>query len=246
LPRQDPSGKGKALAGAEAAEAVSPGMRLGLGTGSTVAFFLRALGRRVQGGELPGIVGVPTSERTEREAGELGIPLSTLEKVGFLDLTVDGADEVDPELDLIKGLGGALLREKMVAQATRHMIIIVDRSKLVDRLGTRSPLPVEVVPFSWESHLPFFETLGARAVLREVSDGRPFSTDNGNLILDCHFPQGIGDPSGLQDALANRAGVVESGLFLGMANEVLVGGEGDVLKMTRKEASAACQNGDRL
>jgi ribose 5-phosphate isomerase A len=221
-------------------------MRLGLGTGSTVAFYLRALGRRVQEGELPGIVGVPTSRWTEREAGELGIPLTTLEEVGLLDLTVDGADEVDPELDLIKGLGGALLREKMVAQATRHMIIIADQSKLVDRLGTRSPLPVEVVPFSWESHLPFFETLGARAVLREAPNGQPFSTDNGNLILDCHFSGGIGDPLGLQDALANRAGVVESGLFLGMADEVLVGGEGDLLKMTRKEASAASQNGDRF
>ena len=176
---QDPSEREKALAGAKAAEAVSPGMRLGLGTGSTVAFFLRALGRRVQGGELPGIVGVPTSQRTEREAGELGIPLSTLEEVGFLDLTVDGAEEVDPELDLIKGLGGALLREKMVAQATRHLIIIADQSKLVDRLGTRSPLPVEVVPFSWETHLAFFESLGVRAVLREIRDGQ----HQGNLLV---------------------------------------------------------------
>jgi len=239
LSRSDPSDEGKAVAGAKAAESVRPGMRVGLGTGSTVAFFLQALGRRVQDGELPGIVGVPTSLRTEKDAGELGIPLATLQEVGSLDLTVDGADEVDPDLDLIKGLGGALLREKMVAQATRHLIIITDERKIVRRLGTRSPLPVEVVPFAWESHLPFLHELGARAVIRRGPGGEPFLTDNGNIILDCHFSQGIGNPSGLQVALANRAGIVESGLFLGMANEVLVGGAGVVITMTRKEAGTA-------
>jgi ribose 5-phosphate isomerase A len=208
-------------------------MKVGLGTGSTVAFFLRALGTRFQDGEIPGIVGVPTSLRTESEAGQLGIPMATLEEVGTLDLTVDGADEVDPGLDVIKGLGGALLREKMVAQATRHMIIIIDEEKLVDRLGTRSPLPVEVVPFSWESQGPFLETLGARPVVREVPGGRFYYTDNGNLILDCHFSAGIQNASELQDALAARAGVVESGLFLNMVDEVLVGGEGGVERMTR-------------
>ena len=153
MSQTDPSDKGKALAGAGAAEAVQPGMKLGLGTGSTVAFFLQALGRRARAGELPGIVGVPTSLWTEKEAGALGIPLATLQEVGSLDLTVDGADEVDPNLDLIKGMGGALLREKMVAQATKRLIIIADERKVVDRLGTRSPLPVEVVPFAWESHV---------------------------------------------------------------------------------------------
>jgi ribose 5-phosphate isomerase A len=239
LSLNDPLDKGKAMAGAKAAEAVSPGMRLGLGTGSTVAFYLRALGRRVQDGDLPGIVGVPTSLRTERAAGELGIPLATLQEVGSLDLTVDGADEVDPNLDLIKGLGGALLREKMVAQVTRRLIIIADQTKLVGRLGTRSPLPVEVVPFAWESHVPFLQELGARAVVRSGPGGELFLTDNGNIILDCHFPQGIGDAPALQIALAGRAGVVESGLFLGMAAEVLVGGEVDVMTMTRKEAGVA-------
>ncbi|MFH1763296.1 MAG: ribose-5-phosphate isomerase RpiA [Gemmatimonadota bacterium] len=233
MSQNDPSETGKAMAGARAAEAVTPGMRLGLGTGSTVAHFLRALGRRVQDGELPGIVGVPTSLHTEAKAGELGIPLGTLQEVRFLDLTVDGADEVTPELDLIKGLGGALLREKMVAQATARLVIIADRSKLVDRLGTRSPLPVEVVPFAWESHIHFLEELGARAVIRSSPTGDPFLTDNGNLILDCHFSAGINDPWGLQEALAARAGVVESGLFLGMAVEALVGGEGDVMTLSR-------------
>jgi len=234
LSLNDPSEEGKAAAGAEAAASVSPDMKVGLGTGSTVAFFLQALGRRVREGELPGIVGVPTSLRTERESEELGIPLATLEEVGSLDLTVDGADEVDPNLDLIKGMGGALLREKMVAQATRRMIIIADERKLVDTLGTRSPLPVEVIPFSWGSQVPFLEALGADAVVRRDAHGNLFTTDNGNLILDCHFPQGIADSSALQDVLAHRAGVVESGLFLGMADEVLVGMEGGVRRMSRR------------
>lgn len=212
------------MAGEAAAASVAPGMKVGLGTGSTVAFFLRSLGRRIREGELPGIVGVPTSLRTEEEAGELGIPLTTLKEVGSLDLTVDGADEVDPGLDLIKGLGGALLREKMVAQATERFVIIADDRKLVQRLGTRSPVPLEVVPFAWESHLPFLRDFGGEAEIRLGDGGEPFLTDNGNLILDCHFPDGIGDPRALDDALGRRAGVVESGLFLGMADEVLVGG----------------------
>ena len=159
---------GKKAAGIRAAEGVRPGMVLGLGTGSTVAYFLDALGERHAAGELPGIVGVPTSMSTEARAGELGIPLTTLEEAGALDLTVDGADEVDPNFDLIKGLGGALLREKMVAQATRKLVIIVDERKVVDRLGTRSPLPLEVLPFSWRSHLPFLEAMGGQGVLRET------------------------------------------------------------------------------
>jgi len=234
----NPADVGKAMAGAKAAEAVAPGMRLGLGTGSTVAHFLVSLGKRFREGDVPGIVGVPTSLRTHQECEELGIPLVTLEEVGELDLTVDGADEVDPQLDLIKGLGGALLREKMVAQATRHMVIIVDEGKMVDRLGTQSPLPVEVVPFSWESHLPFLDSLGAHPVVRADERGTPYLTDNGNHILDCRFPDGIRDPMGLQEALAGRAGVVESGLFLGMAGEVLVGAETEVVRITR--------NGDSL
>jgi ribose 5-phosphate isomerase A len=169
-------------------------MTLGLGTGSTVDYFLAALGRRCRDGELPGVRGVPTSVRTEREASSQGIPLTTLEEAGSLDLTVDGADEVNPELDLIKGLGGALLREKMVAQATRRLVIIVDEGKLVHRLGTRGPLPVEVVPFAWKSHLPHIASLGAETVLKTRPDGEPYRTDNGNLVLHCHFPHGIEDP----------------------------------------------------
>lgn len=219
---------GKAAAGARAADAVEPGMRLGLGTGSTVAFFLEALGERFRDGALPGIVGVPTSLRTEAAARKLGIPLVELEEAESLDLTVDGADEVDPNLDLIKGLGGALLREKMVAQATLRMIIIIDEGKLVKRLGSKGPLPVEVVPFSWKSQLPFLESLGAEVVVREDQAGHLYTTDNGNYMLHCTFPGGIPDAADVQDALARRAGVVDSGLFLGLTDEVMVGAEGGV------------------
>jgi ribose 5-phosphate isomerase A len=168
-------------------------------------------------------VGVPTSLHTEAVARELGIPLTTLEEAGTLDLTVDGADEVDPELNLIKGLGGALLREKMVAQATRRFVIIVDDGKVVDRLGTRSPLPIEVAPFAWRSHLPFLRGMGGEPEIRRTEEGEPFETDNGNYILQCRFPEGIPDPRGLDRALADRAGILESGLFLGLAREALVG-----------------------
>lgn len=230
-----PAEMGKEAAGIQAADIIQPGMVLGLGTGSTVSFFLEALGARFKAGELSGIVGVPTSLRTEAHAMELGIPLTTLERVGALDVTVDGADEVDPNLDLIKGLGGALLREKMVAQVTRHMVIIVDEGKRVDRLGMRSPVPVEVVPFGWASHLPFLESLGGKPVLRVGSDGRPYTTDNGNSILDCHFQEGIPDPSALNQAIQQRAGLVESGLFLGMAQEVYIGTEVGVERLVRAD-----------
>lgn len=234
-----PAERGKEAAGTRAAEAVRPGMTVGLGTGSTVAFFLKALGRRCRSGELPGILAVPTSSRTEQEALALGIPVGTLEEAGTLDLTVDGADEVDPDLDLIKGLGGALLREKMVAQATRRLVIIVDEGKLVGRLGTRGPLPIEVVPFGWRSHLPFLTSQGARTDLRTRPDGGPYLTDNGNLILHCRFPDGIEDPVSLDGALAARAGIVETGLFLGLTHEVLVGGEGTVRSLRRRERETA-------
>lgn len=231
--------RGKKVAGLQAAERVRSGMILGLGTGSTVAFFLDALGKRLREGDLGEIVGVPTSERTEIRARELGIPLTSLASAGELDLTVDGADEVDPDLNLVKGMGGALIREKMVAQATRHLLIIVDEGKLVETLGTRSPLPVEVLAFGWEAHRPFLEVLGARPDLRLEEGGKPFRTDNGNLILDCHFSRGIPDPRGLERSLSARAGIVGSGLFLGMAQEVLVGGEGGVARRLRKEEEAS-------
>ena len=220
------------MAGRDAAGSVESGMRVGLGTGSTVAHFLLHLGDRIAGGELSDVIGVPTSIRTETAALELGIPLGTLGELGALDLTVDGADEVDPRLNLIKGLGGALLREKMVAQASRRMLAIVDDTKLVGRLGERAPVPVEVIPFEFASHMPWMERMGAEPVVRRSEDGSRYLTDNGNFVIDCHFAGGIPDPRAFDEVLARRAGVVESGLFLEMADEAVVAGKTGVYRMT--------------
>lgn len=213
----------KEAAGRLAAEEVESGMALGLGTGSTVAHFLVALGERLRDGELRNVVGVPTSIRTADAAQAQGIPVEGFAEHDALDLTVDGADEVTPDLDLIKGMGGALLREKIVASASRRLVIIVDEGKLVEGLGRRSPLPVEVAAFGWQLHLPFLASLGARPTLREETDGAPYTTDNGNYVIDCDFPDGIDDPEALEEALRVRVGVVETGLFLGMTDRVIVG-----------------------
>ena len=218
----------KRAVGVEAAELVDSGMRLGLGTGSTVAHFLTALAKRLDAGGLIDVVGVPTSLRTAREAKELSIPLTSLTETPVLDLTIDGADEVDPELNLIKGLGGALLREKMVAQASQRLVIMVDDAKTVPVLGTRCPVPIEVIQFGWEVHGRFLESFGARSTLRVGPDGEPMVTDNGNYIIDCRFPDGIAEAESFESALGARAGIVESGLFLGMATEVLVSGPAGV------------------
>ena len=219
-----------------AAEAAIPllasGMVVGLGTGSTADFFLQALGAALRDGTLTDIVGVPTSRQSEHRATDLGIPLTTLAKKPTIDVTVDGADEVDPEMRLIKGLGGALVREKIVAQNSRRFVVIADGGKTVPRLGTHSPLPVEVVQFSYEIQAAFFRTLGAEPALRRAG-GMVFNTDNGNLIYDLHFPDGIADPAGLERALLDRAGVVGTGLFLGMADTVLVGTSDGVTRMDR-------------
>lgn len=217
----------KEQAAVQALEEVRSGMRLGLGTGSTVAWLLRALGARLRDGSLTDVSGVPTSERTAAQCRNEGIPLITLESHPDLDLAIDGADEVDPHLNLIKGLGGALLREKMVAGAARRFVVIADHTKEVARLGTRSPLPVEVVPFAWRSHLPFLTALGCRPVPRSGPTGDLQLTDNGNVILDLHFAAGIADAAGLAAALDLRPGIVDHGLFLGMcARAVLATPEG--------------------
>ncbi len=225
----------KSAAARQAAAAVRSGMRLGLGTGSTIAHFLRFLAERIESGEVEDIVGVPTSLRTASASEELGISLSTLEELVTLDLTVDGADEVDRELGLIKGLGGALLREKMVAQASRELVIIVDDTKVVRRLGTKGPLPVEVIPFSWRAHAPVLRALGAEPELRCEEDGSPYVTDNHNYIVHCHFEEGIGDPRALERELARRAGIVGTGLFLDMATEVVVASKDGIHTMTPEE-----------
>ena len=217
----------KREAARKALEYVESGMILGLGTGSTIAHFLQLLGQALQDGSLQDIVGVPTSIRTGREARQEGIPLESLVERPKLDLTVDGADEVDPALNLIKGMGGALLREKMVAQASDRFIIIADERKVVQRLGEVSALPVEVVDWGYAVHIGFMEEQGAQVSVRKFEDGPPFKSDNGNVILDCTFPDGIADPEGLDAVLHSRAGVVETGLFLGMAElAVIAGAEG--------------------
>lgn len=223
----------KRAAAAEAVALVRSGMVLGLGTGSTVAHFLQLLGAKIDSGELEDVVGVPSSIRTGREARASGIPLTGLAEHPRLDLTVDGADEVTPQLDLIKGMGGALLREKMVAQASDRLVIIVDSGKAVERLGTRSPLPVEVVDWGWSGHVAFLEAHGAAVQVRCFDDGPPFKSDNGNLILDCRFPEGIADPVALESGLKARAGVVETGLFLGMTDEVILAGPEGITRLRR-------------
>lgn len=212
-------------------------MKLGLGTGSTARLVLEAIAARRSRGELAGIIGVPTSRDTRERAQELDIPLATLDQEARLDLTLDGADEVDPQLDLIKGLGGALLWEKIVAAASGHLVIVVDDSKLVDGLGSRAPVPVEVVPFGWRTLIQPLRDMGADPALRENEDGQPFLTDGGHYILDCTFSSGIENATSLEHRLRGRPGVVETGLFLGMADAVVVGGT-DGPRVLRRDATA--------
>jgi len=212
----------KRKAGEHAVGFVRSGMVLGLGHGSTTVFALRRLASLLKHGELENILGIPTSSQVERDARALGIRLTTLNEHSTIDLTIDGADEVDQDLNLIKGGGGALLREKIVAQASRREIIVVDETKLSPTLGIQWPLPVEVAPFGWRSQERFLKSLGARVTLRRAEDGSPFETDQGNLILDCDFGA-LSDPRDLAARLKERAGVVEHGLFLGLASDVIVG-----------------------
>ena len=210
-----------------AVKLVESGMIVGLGTGSTAALAVDALGRRVKDGLR--IVGIPTSEYTARQARDLGIPISSLAEHAERDLTIDGADEIQRgTLDLIKGRGGALLREKVVASAGRRLIIIADETKLVDQLGTRFAVPVEVVPFGWQSAERKLQKLGAHTSLRPGPDDKPFVTDGGNFIVDCSFSP-IADPAALEQQLNSVVGVVEHGLFLGMTTQAIVAGTGGVM-----------------
>jgi ribose 5-phosphate isomerase A len=210
----------KRAAAEEAVKLVEDGMVVGLGTGSTAAFAIEALARRHRRGLR--FVGIPTSERTAVQAAAAGIPLTSFAEHRQIDLTIDGADEVERgTLNLIKGLGGALLREKIVAAASRHLAIIVDGSKLVDRLGTHAPVPVEVVAFGLEATRATLAVLGATARLRLSPAGEPFVTDSGNRIIDCTFAP-IADPARLEERIRRVVGVVESGLFIGRADPVFV------------------------
>ena len=212
----------KSRVGSAAAELVEDGMVVGLGTGSTAAFLVRALALRLQAG-LHIVGAVPTSRETAQLAASLDIPLVTLTDYPVLDLAIDGADEIDPDLNLIKGGGGALLREKVVATAARRFVVISDSSKLVPRLGTHFALPVEVVPFALSLVQRHLEALNAEVQPR-VHDDHLFVTDNQNYILDCCFPTGIDEPALLQARIRAIVGVVEHGLFLGIAQQALVAG----------------------
>jgi ribose 5-phosphate isomerase A len=205
------------------ADFVSDGMRLGLGTGSTAALMLEALAARIAAGDVRDVVGVPTSEATAAACRRLGIPLRTLDECPALDVVIDGADEIDPELNLIKGLGGAHLREKVVACAGRLMVVIADDAKLVSRLGERVPLPVEVVEFALPVCNRLLRDRGWEPARRMRADGSPFVTDEGNAILDC-CRDDWSDPAALARALHEIPGVVEHGFFLGIAGVAVVGG----------------------
>jgi ribose 5-phosphate isomerase A len=219
---------------AEAAlELIQNGMVVGLGTGSTADFFLQALAAALHRGVLRDLRGVPTSLRSQQRSLELKIPLVELADAPHPDLTVDGADEVDDHLNLIKGLGGALLREKIVAQNSRKLVIIADASKRVHRLGTHAPLPVEVARFAHRAHEPFLRNLGCEPTLRTAPDGAPFQTDNDNYIYDCRFPRGIDHPEALEQALRHRAGIVETGLFLNLAAAAFIADADQVIRLNR-------------
>jgi len=223
----------KQKAAHRAVEFVDSGMVVGLGTGSTTAFAVARIGERLKSGDLKNIIGIPTSIRTEKLARELGIPLCGLGDRPQIDVTIDGADEVDPDLNLIKGGGGALLREKVVAQASQKNIIIVDESKLSPRLGTRWALPVEVIPFAAKSEETFLKSMATAVNLRIDDKGQPFQTDQNNYILDANFGE-MTDPSGLASSLNERAGIVEHGLFLGLASDVIVAAENGIRHLKQK------------
>lgn len=220
------------IAAAESAAAqVKSGMIVGLGSGSTAAFAVSALGRRVRDGLR--IVGIPTSETTAAQARELAIPLTTLSEQPRVDVTIDGADEVEEgNLNLIKGHGGALLREKIVAISSERLVIVIHDSKLVKRLGSSFPVPVEVVPFGWQTTARHLADLGMRPTLRRNPDGQPYRSDGGNYIVDCAFQPGV-PVEQLANQLDHVVGLVEHGFFVGLTSEVHVAGAGGVRVLTK-------------
>ncbi len=216
----------KQQAGEFAAGFVQSGMVVGLGEGSTAIWAIRKIAQQLQMGTLKNILGVPCSRNVESSARALGIPLTTLDTHPTIDITIDGADEVDPAFNLIKGGGGALLREKIVAQATQREIIVVDEHKLSSALGTTWAVPIEVLPFGWPSQKRFLESIGGTVTVRQRDAGDYF-TDQGNLILDTHFGP-IADPAALAVMLNARAGIVEHGLFIGLTRDLIVAGTNGV------------------
>jgi ribose 5-phosphate isomerase A len=223
----------KRMAAERAVDFLKPGMVVGLGTGSTARFATERIARLYKSGKLDGIAAIPSSLATQQLAEGLGIPLSDFARHERIDVTIDGADEVDPDLNLIKGGGGALLQEKILAWESRRNIIVVDESKLSEKLGTSFALPVEIVPFALHTEKRFLEKLGAKVSVRVNQIMKPFRTDHRNLILDADFGP-IADPKRLAGKLSRRPGVVEHGLFIGLATDVIVAGGAGVRHLTRK------------
>jgi ribose 5-phosphate isomerase A len=221
LKRIDPTlDAAKRNAAARAVQSVENKMVLGLGSGSTASLAIELIGQRVAEGL--DVVGIPTSERTATLARKVGVPLTDFARHRRIDLTIDGADQIEQgTLSLIKGLGGALLREKIVAEASTRMIVVADHTKLVKQLGAQTSLPVEIVPFGWEIAIAKLEALGCSVALRQV-DGKAFTTDGGNFVADCRFAV-IADAGALQEALKRITGVVETGLFVGLASQAILG-----------------------
>ena len=216
-----------------AVQFIQSGMIVGLGTGSTAIFAVQLIAQKIHHNDLKDILAIPTSLVTETEAYKLGIPLTTLDEHRNIDVTIDGADEVDPNFNLIKGGGGALLREKIVAQATRREIIVIDESKLSHQLGTRWAVPVEVIPFGWRSQSDFIEALGATVKLRQ-GNNMPYRTDQENYILDCEFAP-IDDPTQLAQTLIVRSGIVEHGLFINCTRDVIVAGTNGIQHLRKSD-----------
>ena len=208
-------------------------MVVGLGHGSTSIHAVRYLAEKLKTGKLRNVTGVPCSFQVEEEALHYGMPLTKLEDLSSIDLTIDGADEVDPNLNMIKGGGGALLREKIVAQISRREVIVVDESKLSPMLGRKRPVPVEVIPFGWQFQHTFLQTLGASVTVRRNADKSLYQTDQGNLILDCNFGP-LAHPQHLADLIRQRAGIVEHGLFLNLATDVIVAGNEGIRHLKRE------------
>ena len=219
----------KRQAAIAALDEIRDGMIVGLGTGSTASHFIRELGHRVKGGLR--VLGIPTSEASRILADQVGVSVTTLKDHPEIDVTVDGADEVSPGLDLIKGLGGALVREKIVAHASKRVIIVVDESKMVDKLGNRAPIPVEVVPFAVDSVILKLVRLNGTAIVRQRDD-RPFVSDNGNTIVDWQFGE-IEQPYALEMKIKAITGVVDSGIFANVAAQVIVAGETSIRRLVR-------------
>jgi ribose 5-phosphate isomerase A len=227
---EDSRTKYKRQAAERAVTLVESGMVVGLGTGSTAVFATRRIAQLIREGELRNITAFATSNAILKEANELGIPMIAEDMPRSLDITIDGADEVDARINLIKGGGGALLREKITAQASLREVIVVDDTKLSPFLGVRYPLPVEVLIYGWRSQMRFLESLGAKVSIRSGEDKSEFRTDSGNMIFDCEFGP-IHEPAALSAKLNARAGIVEHGLFVGLTTDLIIAGKSGIRHM---------------